>query len=68
MSHRALKAPEEFMNEFPSYRREDLKYWARWKFYPGAVTLLVPRAIGIFIVLFLCGFFHKILYWNDTLD
>ena len=67
-SKRALSAPEEFWNEFPSYRRLDLHKWARWKFYPGAVTVLVPKTILIFTILFTLGIVSKIMYWGESLD
>ena len=28
---------------FPLYRREDAKSWSRLKFWPGAMTVLIPR-------------------------
>lgn len=28
---------------YPELRRYDAKKWARWKFYPGAIFVLVPR-------------------------
>ena len=68
MSRRCRKAPIEFLEEFPSFCRLDMKKWARWKFYPGAVTVLVPRVISIFTVVFLCGVLNYILYWGRPLD
>jgi len=35
---------EERDSKFPYFRRLDAPKWARWKFYPGAMTLLFPRA------------------------
>jgi len=32
---------------FPGYRRLDIKNWARWKFYPGALLLLPTRTFLI---------------------
>lgn len=37
---------EELDNLMPAFRRNDAKKWARWKFYPGAMTLMIPRFIG----------------------
>lgn len=68
MSNRALNAGEEFWNEFPGYRRLDLQKWSRLRFYPGAVTILVPRAIGIFGMIFFHGAVTKIIYWKDDYD
>ena len=27
----------------PAWRRNDAKYWQKWKFYPGAMTVMLPR-------------------------
>ena len=32
---------------FPAYRRRDAPKWRKWQFYPGAITLLVPRLIAV---------------------
>jgi hypothetical protein len=42
---------------FPHYRREDAKNWSRMKFWPGAVTILLPRGLlfGITIVFLYLG-------------
>ena len=47
---------------YPSYRRLDAKYWARWKFYPGAMLMMPTRlvlfgfnlAFMVFLVRILC--------------
>ena len=37
-----------------AFRRLDAERWRKWKFYPGAMTLLVPRIIiGISFTVFL---------------
>ena len=55
----------------PAFRRTDSDRWAKWKFYPGALTVLLPRflfgvVLGIllnFYLLFsLCG--HS---WDEPL-
>lgn len=28
---------------YPAYRRDDALQWRKWKLYPGALTILVPR-------------------------
>ena len=43
-------------SQFPAFRRRDVKHWARWKFYPGAMLLMPTRFIlltidGIFLTL-----------------
>ena len=36
---------KELDDLIPEWRRDDAKKWARWKFYPGAMTLMLPRLI-----------------------
>lgn len=33
--------------QFPEFRRYDVQYWSRWKFYPGAT--LMPVRVSFFI-------------------
>ena len=33
---------------FPELRRHDAPHWAKWRHYPGAVTLLLPRIVFSF--------------------
>jgi hypothetical protein len=41
---RRFRNPNKELNKiFWMFERKDAKYWARWKFYPGAITILVPR-------------------------
>lgn len=40
--------------QYPAFRRYDAQYWARWKFYPGAMLLMPTRLVllvfdGIFL-------------------
>ena len=44
---------EERDKKYPAFRRHDLQYWKRWRLYPLAATLLIPRIIGIALSLFL---------------
>ena len=30
---------------FPAFRRTDVKNWSKWRYYFGAMTLLLPRLI-----------------------
>ena len=30
-------------NAMPAFRRHDAQKWRKWTFYPGALTLLLPR-------------------------
>ncbi len=41
-------------SKYPSFRRYDAKLWQRWKFYPGALTLMFPRLILVILNLVLC--------------
>jgi hypothetical protein len=46
-----FRNPNKMLDEvFFMFCRKDAQKWARWKFYPGALTLLIPR----FIVGFTC--------------
>ena len=43
----------------PAFRRNDSKKWGKWKFYPGAVTIMLPRLVfGITLALL-----HCIIVW-----
>mmetsp|Transcript_2521 Transcript_2521/g.3499 ORF Transcript_2521/g.3499 Transcript_2521/m.3499 type:complete len:97 (+) Transcript_2521:192-482(+) len=40
--------------------------WKKWKLYPGAVTVLIPRVIwGIFVMLSIAIFLNIILIGHD---
>lgn len=40
------KVNEERDSKYPAYRRFDAKNWRKWKFYPGALTILPIRFIS----------------------
>jgi hypothetical protein len=40
----------ELNSKFAAYYRLDAERWAKYKFYPGAMLLLVPRLILAFLV------------------
>ena len=46
---------------YPSYRRDDAIHWQKWKLYPGAVTIMLPRVI--FMLLTCVG----LLIWLNIL-
>ena len=55
---------DELNCQFPELRRYDAADWKKWKFYPGAMTLLIPRilsfafwgiALAVFINIFMIG-------------
>ena len=36
------------------FERKDSQNWAKWKFYPGAITILIPRLVfGVFLAFLL---------------
>ena len=35
----------EIAQVVPAFRRTDIARWRKWKFYPGAVTVMLPRLI-----------------------
>ena len=37
----------ELNAQFPELARHDAPNWKKWKLYPGAVTLLVPRIVAM---------------------
>merc|ERR1712060_308947 len=43
-THR-YRAHDELHEMMPSFRRVDVAKWRKWRFYPGAITLLIPRMI-----------------------
>ena len=44
---------QELDTQFPELRRFDGPKWAKWKHYPGAVTLMIPRFIICMLLLLL---------------
>lgn len=46
-------------SQFPAYRRLDVKNWSKWKFYPGAVTVMLIRFLLSFVCIFLLFLFVK---------
>ena len=46
---------------FPGYRRLDIKNWARWKFYPGALFLMPTRALFVCLLACVLAFLVKIV-------
>ena len=39
---------------YPAYRREDAAKWQKWRLYPGALTILVPRLFLSVLILLNC--------------
>ena len=51
--HRTLRELDDF---FPAFRRTDIHKWRKWRFYFGAMTIMLPRLIcgistGILIII-----------------
>ena len=46
---RFRKPIAELDQQFPELARKDAPLWKKWKLYPGAVTLLVPRLLLVII-------------------
>ena len=59
---------QELEDLFPAFRRTDALKWPKWKLYPGAMLLLVPRMLSIVITLLLLTFFLKITLVCHDLD
>ena len=34
---------------YPGYRRDDIINWSKWKMYPGAATILLPRMLFLVV-------------------
>jgi hypothetical protein len=60
--------PSAELNDlFPAFRRNDATQWSKWKLYPGAIFLMVPRFLVLIVVLMFAVFFVKIfLICHDT--
>ena len=56
---RHYRKPIKELNDLlPAFRRDDAVRWSKWKFYPGAVTIMLPRfffgvGLGMFLSIFL---------------
>lgn len=44
---------KELDAQFPELARLDAKKWVKWKHYPGAVTLMIPRILFVILMLLL---------------
>ena len=41
----------EVEEHFPEFRRDDAYHWKKWKLYPGAMFLLVPKLLFLVFML-----------------
>ena len=52
---RFRKPIDELDKLMPAFNRYDAQRWAKWKYYPGAMTLMIPRfLIGVMLGIILC--------------
>ena len=54
--------PKELNDIFPNYRRRDALKWRRLNFYPGALTVMVPR-----FVILMSGACSLVFFINITM-
>ncbi len=52
----------------PSYRRNDADKWARWKFYPGAMTLCIPRFLAGCVIGILLNIILKVMLIGQEMN
>lgn len=55
-------------SKYPAFRRYDAHKWARWKFYPGAMTLLPLRMFLAFSNLLMCWVIALIFTIGSNID
>ena len=49
-TYRFRKPNRELNDIFHMFARKDAVNWSKWKFYPGALTIMIPRILlGVFI-------------------
>jgi hypothetical protein len=52
--------PNKELNKvFNMFERKDAKHWSKWKFYPGAMTIMIPR----FLFALLTGLTLTLIVW-----
>ena len=52
---RFRKPIDELDKLMPAFHRSDAQKWAKWKYYPGAMTLMIPRFLtGVLLGIALC--------------
>lgn len=65
---RFRKPIAELDDMLPSFRRNDAKRWSKIFFYPGAVTIMLPRMIIVSSMVIMCALFSQILLIGQTMD
>lgn len=60
--------PSAELNDlFPAFRRNDSQQWRKWKLYPGAMFVMVPRfLILVFVLTFTVLFVNIFLICHDS--
>ena len=59
--HRFRHPNQELFAAYPAFYREDATSWQKWKFYPGAMTLMLPRILCFIIFPTMASFWLKLL-------
>ena len=66
---RRFRNPIEELNaQFPELMRHDAPNWKKWKFYPGAITLLVPRIIFMILSCLILAIGLKLLLIGHDME
>jgi hypothetical protein len=50
------------------FERKDAARWAKWKFYPGAITIMLPRLIFALVTGLICTMLVSILLIGHKID
>jgi hypothetical protein len=58
---RYRKPIKELNDLFPAFRRDDALHWKKWLLYPGAVTVMIPRALIMGVLFGTAGVICKLL-------
>ena len=64
-----FRKPNTDLDElYPAYRRDDVRNWWKLKLYPGALTIMIPRAILTIIISISLYIFLTILLLGADLE
>ena len=59
---------KELDEKFPAYRRTDAVKWVKGSFYFGAMTIMIPRILFIFLATLLLTIMVKVLLLGQPRD
>jgi hypothetical protein len=59
---------EERDSKYPAFRRWDVSKWQKWKFSPGAITLMPFRLLATIFLVGLCYIFVRIATLGHNFD